>query len=78
MTSRDTLTTLFPSDLDQQLAADAHAITQLRSLLSRSDDITMRVGLMLDSFDDRLARLEEIILPIHNTTKTLTTVSASM
>ncbi|KAI8618061.1 Cullin repeat-like-containing domain protein [Chytriomyces sp. MP71] len=60
------------SELEQVLENDIAELAQLQESLVKTNILTDRMGGMLTSFEDRLAKLESSILPIHKATKSLT------
>ncbi|KAI9333874.1 Cullin repeat-like-containing domain protein [Obelidium mucronatum] len=59
-------------ELEQILENDIAELAQLQESLAKTNVLTERMGGMLTSFEDRLAKLESSILPIHKSTKHLT------
>ncbi|CAH7685484.1 Cullin repeat-like-containing domain protein [Phakopsora pachyrhizi] len=74
MTINHTSNKFAHSTLDQS-AAD---LVLLSTSLENSRKISERLSKMLNGFDDRLSKLEKILSPIHNETKTLTTINANI
>ncbi|ORY39008.1 hypothetical protein BCR33DRAFT_700153 [Rhizoclosmatium globosum] len=60
------------AELEQVLENDIAELAQLQESLQKTNVLTERMGGMLTSFEDRLAKLESSILPIHKSTKHLT------
>ncbi|KAJ3095411.1 Exocyst complex component 7 [Physocladia obscura] len=59
-------------DIEQSLENDIAELAQLQESLRKTNILTENMGNMLTSFEDRLAKLESSILPIHKSTKHLT------
>ncbi|KAJ3077109.1 Exocyst complex component 7 [Podochytrium sp. JEL0797] len=60
------------AELEQILENDIAELAQLQESVLKTHVLTERMGGMLTSFEDRLAKLESSILPIHQSTKHLT------
>ncbi|TPX35775.1 hypothetical protein SmJEL517_g01873 [Synchytrium microbalum] len=60
--------------LERKVEQDVENLQLLQSILFKSNTLTERVVGMLDSFDERLLKLEGSILPIHRSTQKLTRV----
>ncbi|KAJ3247038.1 Exocyst complex component 7 [Chytriomyces hyalinus] len=60
------------AELEQSLENDIAELAQLQENLTKTNLLTEQMGGMLSTFEDRLAKLESSILPIHKATKNLT------
>ncbi|TPX33934.1 hypothetical protein SeMB42_g07417 [Synchytrium endobioticum] len=60
--------------LERKAEQDLESLQLLQSILLKSNTLTDRVVGMLDSFDERLVKLEGSVLPIHRSTQKLTRV----
>ena len=63
---------------DDNSAAAAADLVLLQQNLSKSKRVTTRMTGLLTSFDDRLARLEKSVVPIHRSTKDLSKIQRNV
>ncbi|KAJ3344835.1 exocyst complex component exo70 [Kappamyces sp. JEL0680] len=56
-------------ELEKKLQLEKAELEMLEKSLNLTADATVRMTAMLNSFDNRLARLESFIMPIHNSTQ---------
>ncbi|XP_065898323.1 exocyst complex component 7-like [Dysidea avara] len=62
------------SEIEEKLKQDEENLARFTDSLKRSDDLTKNMVGILDSFSDRLNKLEKTIQPVHHQTLSLTTL----